>query len=868
MIYGKGKSFMEKLVPFFEKANAVGGMTKDLQQEIFHSLATRYSCFPLAGSTAQNPKKPKFKVQNWQVGCELRLELTDYNTDMIGLCTGSYNNLLVLDVDEKSIFQQVAEYFNLLLPETLTVKTGRGYHYYYLYPSDLIKHTNRVFKYLGFDIRASGGYVVALGSSYPNGKNYIPVNGLKSRVAPPEWLVLITANNGELNFILSRLNIIRKHEIDSANNNHQPIPTFNLENLVSSFLKQYPYYEAFLYQFPSYKKSLEGNMSKNTTSYNPFEVSQKQEIIIPTNTQNLLNQSPPEKHRSEPIMSAITSLINSGFSNEQVKDIMLSSPLGEKLIQKGSQFTDREIASANAFVQANPPKKQKINIEHEAYAIMLQQSYVKDVEGRLYCRVIQSKARIEYIDVKSDSFYGIIGKFLHIKFNKSIVPTKFKPLLTILIEEKRLAVPTVPIMNRFYQDGNKLIYDLGRDDYQCIEITPNKVVQVSHPDMILERSILYLPITNIDFSNGDDHYFEQFWDLCEIKEVYQRHFLNIVILSYLFNNISSPILYLYGDQGSGKTRLALSIKNIFDPWEAGVVMPTKLDNFRLLLNQAGIGFIDNFSELPQDKLNDLCNAYSGGLDYHRQLFHDKKGIKLNIKCPMILASVNIPKKLPLDFISRTVFIKINPKHNRLTERELKEKLDNLYPKIRGEMFNLASKVLPIMANYKPTNLSRHADLDLIGQAYCDLYKTPLSYSDIFHKINIDSAFAVTKDEPLIRKFIEIVLDRKFITFTMAEMARIMNEDTNLDFKINEGQLGKDLKPYSNILHQLNIKFYNGVKLSGGAKPCVAFVDDNKSIPDGIDASKFYEFPEYVTEIYLRYHKTETGKVIDDMLDNS
>lgn len=184
------------------------------------------------------------------------------------------------------------------------------------------------------------------------------------------------------------------------------------------------------------------------------------------------------------------------------------------------------------------------------------------------------------------------------------------------------------------------------------------------------------------------------------------------------------------------------------------------------------------------------------------------------------------------------------------------------------MFNLASKVLPIMNNYKPTDLSRHADLDLIGQAYSDLYRTSLRYVDIFHKINIDSAFAITKDEPLIRKFIEIVLDRKFITFTMAEMARIMNEDTNLDFKINEGQLGKDLKPYSNILHQLNIKFYHGVKLSGGAKPCVAFVDDNKSIPDGIDTSKFYEFPEYVTEIYLRYHKTETGKVIDDMLDNS
>lgn len=50
---------MENLLPLFEKAEAIGKMTKEIQQEIFHNLAARYSCFPLIGGKGENAKHPK-----------------------------------------------------------------------------------------------------------------------------------------------------------------------------------------------------------------------------------------------------------------------------------------------------------------------------------------------------------------------------------------------------------------------------------------------------------------------------------------------------------------------------------------------------------------------------------------------------------------------------------------------------------------------------------------------------------------------------------------------------------------------------------------------------------------------------------------
>jgi putative DNA primase/helicase len=85
----------------------------------------------------------------------------------IGIATGAVSGLLVLDLDTP---EAVEEAEALGLPDTLTVRTGKGLHAYFQHPGGELG--NRAGLKPGWDIRGDGGYVVAPGSLHPSGARY------------------------------------------------------------------------------------------------------------------------------------------------------------------------------------------------------------------------------------------------------------------------------------------------------------------------------------------------------------------------------------------------------------------------------------------------------------------------------------------------------------------------------------------------------------------------------------------------------------------------------------------------------------------------------------------------------------------------
>ncbi len=84
----------------------------------------------------------------------------------IGIATGKISGLFVVDVDG-DIPQGT-----LQLPDTPTVVTGKGKHYYYRYVEGLEISNSQKINGLPVDIRGDGGYVVAPPSIHPNGGRY------------------------------------------------------------------------------------------------------------------------------------------------------------------------------------------------------------------------------------------------------------------------------------------------------------------------------------------------------------------------------------------------------------------------------------------------------------------------------------------------------------------------------------------------------------------------------------------------------------------------------------------------------------------------------------------------------------------------
>jgi hypothetical protein len=111
----------------------------------------------------------------------------------VGIATGPESGIFILDVDgaqgEASLSDLAKRGF--ILPDTYSVKTGRGSHLYFLWEEDADIRNSQSKLAPGLDIRGAGGYVAAPPSMHKSGRHY-EVNESSTNPAPcPEWLLVI-----------------------------------------------------------------------------------------------------------------------------------------------------------------------------------------------------------------------------------------------------------------------------------------------------------------------------------------------------------------------------------------------------------------------------------------------------------------------------------------------------------------------------------------------------------------------------------------------------------------------------------------------------------------------------------------------------
>lgn len=110
----------------------------------------------------------------------------------VGIATGSVSGFDILDVDARNrgldSLRWLQEQYGAL-PPTPTVHSGRGGRHCYFLASGL---NNGVGVADGIDIRGNGGYIVAVPSLHPTGKQYAWADGLNPTEVPladpPDWL--------------------------------------------------------------------------------------------------------------------------------------------------------------------------------------------------------------------------------------------------------------------------------------------------------------------------------------------------------------------------------------------------------------------------------------------------------------------------------------------------------------------------------------------------------------------------------------------------------------------------------------------------------------------------------------------------------
>lgn len=153
--------------------------------------ALGFSVFPLP----RGSKRPIIKWSQYQstLPTEEDIRLWDSGDYNIGIVCGAISDLLVVDVDSA----EGQDFIDALdLPDTPTVQTAKGRHYYFRNPDNHVGNKVRL-SGVPVDIRANGGFVVGPESRHETGHIYnweVSPEHVSFANLPESFLALLTAS--------------------------------------------------------------------------------------------------------------------------------------------------------------------------------------------------------------------------------------------------------------------------------------------------------------------------------------------------------------------------------------------------------------------------------------------------------------------------------------------------------------------------------------------------------------------------------------------------------------------------------------------------------------------------------------------------
>jgi len=258
--------------------------------------------------------------------------------------------------------------------------------------------------------------------------------------------------------------------------------------------------------------------------------------------------------------------------------------------------------------------------------------------------------------------------------------------------------PERRVFLRVGEHGEDIYIDLCNDAGQAVKVTADDWTVVDDPDCRFRRAPGMRPLPVPVKGGSITELGERFLNLNPNDRIL---FLGALLGAFRFG-WPTPLVFITGEHGSGKSSLSRVFRALIDPSEVMTQKASKDHDLHITCHNSWIVNFDNVSKLPTDMSDDLCQLATEGGFRTRQLRTDKNEALFSEKRMVLLNSIEELATRP-DFLDRTIHLHTkNLKGQRRTENSLKILFQERSPRILGALLDA---VVCALKNYPTTQVN-------------------------------------------------------------------------------------------------------------------------------------------------------------------
>jgi hypothetical protein len=248
--------------------------------------------------------------------------------------------------------------------------------------------------------------------------------------------------------------------------------------------------------------------------------------------------------------------------------------------------------------------------------------------------------------------------------------------------------------------GRRLVVDLGIQDGKCAVISARGWTLRTDPDTTFSRSAVMLPMALPEEPATPPAVGEPFQQLADLlrplvnaNDELLRLIVAWCVLALL--NVERPILWITGQQGSGKSNTARMIVELLDPSASPLrSFPKDDEDWHRAALASVVVALDNISRLSPTWSDILCRAVTGDSFVKRKRFTDNELSVGHFRIALIITSIS-PQAARGDLVQRLLPVQLEPLNDghEMPARELQQLANRTRPAMVAALFSSIAQLL-------------------------------------------------------------------------------------------------------------------------------------------------------------------------------